>query len=83
MLTAHHSTIFFPQIFVHLSHDPASSECLDLLREYLVGKVSDHLLICSGSVQKSPQRRKKMRDRPWASRMQLSSCRINLVLEDI
>ncbi|XP_074619481.1 gamma-secretase-activating protein-like isoform X2 [Acropora palmata] len=25
------------KIFVHLSHDPASSECLDLLREYLVG----------------------------------------------
>ena len=57
MLTAHHSMIFFPQIFVHLSHDPASSECLDLLREYLVGKVSDHFLICSGNVQKSPQRK--------------------------
>lgn len=48
---------FFPQIFVHLSHDPASSECLDLLREYLVGKVSNHLLICSGNVEKSPQRK--------------------------
>ena len=48
---------FFPQIFRHLSHDPASSECLDLLREYLVGKVSDHILICLGNVQKSPQRK--------------------------
>ena len=29
---------FCSQIFEHLTHDPASPECLDILREYLVGK---------------------------------------------
>ena len=30
--------VFSSQIFEHLTHDPASPECLDILQEYLVGK---------------------------------------------